>query len=48
MPQLAEVRAYLLILAGAIVAVTVSLLIAADVEGFGAEPCARPRSASPR
>lgn len=35
MPQLAEVRAYLMILGGAIVAVTVSLLIAADVEGVG-------------
>ncbi len=34
MPQLAEVRAYLMILSGAIVAVTVSLLIAGDVEGF--------------
>jgi trk system potassium uptake protein TrkH len=33
MPQLAEVRAYLLILLGAIVAVTISLLIAGDVEG---------------
>lgn len=34
MPQLAEVRAYLMILSGAIVAVTISLLIAGDVEGL--------------
>jgi trk system potassium uptake protein TrkH len=34
MPQLAEVRAYLMILSGAIIAVTISLLIAGDVEGF--------------
>ncbi|MGB3098115.1 MAG: potassium transporter TrkG, partial [Solirubrobacterales bacterium] len=34
MPQLAEVRAYLMILGGAIVAVTISLLIASDVDGF--------------
>ena len=34
MPQLAEVRAYLMILGGAIVAVTISLLIASDVGGF--------------
>lgn len=34
-PQLAEVRAYLLILAGASVLVTASLLAAGDVEGLG-------------
>lgn len=35
MPQLAEVRAYLLILAAITAAVTASVLLAADVEGFG-------------
>jgi trk system potassium uptake protein TrkH len=34
MPQLAEVRAYLMILGAAIVAVAVSLLLASDVDGF--------------
>lgn len=34
MPQLAEVRAYLAILAAAMVAVTASVLIAGDVDGF--------------
>ena len=35
MPQLAEVRAYLLLLAVAIVAILASVLIADDVDGFG-------------